>query len=456
MRPRLAATLLAAAALGCAQPGTPPGGEPDRSPPRVIGVYPSQFDTLARLDERIEIRFDERISERLDGVPEIRDAVIVSPATSPVEAIRNSRSIEIGLVQDWEPELVYRVTVQPVFRDLFGNIRREPIEVVFSTGAPILDAALAGFVSDRITGEPVDGARVEATRRADGRTYVALTDSAGFFAMRYMPEGAFDVRAWTDQDRDRQVDFLEIHDSTDVAFAPGDTAVIELALLPGDSTPAQLVRADAIDSTRVRLLLDDYFAPGPVEGRAVLYGLPDSVRLGEGELLHGTWLDSLRAADAAARATDADTVGAAGVRADSVGVPGIRADSLEAARVGADTLAPAAPDAAAAPDRTPDDDEDAPPIPSRELIVLAPVHLRTDSTYRVVVEGLTNIRGVPGGGGAAEFEGPAPPADTATVDTTAAGPDAEPVAPDTVPIGPDTVPPPPDTSGDGVREGRGP
>lgn len=422
MRYRVVGPLLvAAAAVGCAQPSTPPGGEIDRVPPRVVEVVPAAFDTLRELRDPVVIRFNERISERLQDVANWEEAVLVSPATSPVEVDAGRRRLEISLVRGWEPDRVYRIRVRPVFSDLFGNAREEPIDVVFSTGAPIPESALAGFITDALTGAAVPDARVEAVRRAEDVPYVAVTDTAGFFAMPFMPAGEYDLRAWVDQDRSLTPDFFEVQDSLDVAFAARDTAIVEVALLRPDTTPARLARAEPVDSTRVRLHFDDPFAPGGVDGRAVLYSLPDSVRIGDGRLLHASRLDSLTAVDTEATALQSETREVL--------------DSLRQAAPPADTAA----QAAAALERTARAiarhriaERDAPealpgggrpPLPSQQLIFLAPVRLQPDSSYEVRVTGVTNIQGVAGGGGAANFTMPpapppeAVPADTAPQDT---------------------------------------
>lgn len=383
MRNGVAGPLIVAAAAACAQPGTPPGGEPDQEPPRVVSVRPAAFDTVTDLDMEVLIRFDERISERLEGVRNWEDAVVVSPATSPVRVDPSRRGLEISLARGWEPDRVYRVIVRPVFRDLFNNFRREPVELVFSTGAPIEDGALAGFVVDRLTAEAVVDARIEAVRRIDSTRYVALTDTAGFFAVRFLPGGSYDVRAWMDQNRDRIVDAFEVRDSVDLTFAAGDTAVVELALLRADTTGARLARAEPMDSTKIRLVFDDYFDAHSVDGRAAIHSLPDSAFLGTGALLPFARLDSLRNAEQAA--TDpSDTV-----PPSEGGGEGDR-EGLEA-RIGGPGGQTAAP------------------RPSQELILYAPAVLEHGASYLIRVEGLTNIAGVRGGGGTAEVTMPAAP-----------------------------------------------
>ncbi|NIQ57781.1 MAG: hypothetical protein GWN71_31610 [Gammaproteobacteria bacterium] len=342
----------------------------------------------------------------------------MSPATSPVKAERGRRSLEVSLVRDWEPNRVYVVEVRPLFRDLFGNQRREPIRLVFSTGAAIPETAVAGFVRDPLTAEPAEGARIEARSRQDSAAYVAIADSSGFFALSYLPPGAFDLTAWLDQDRDRATDFFEAQDTAGAEVGVGDTVVVELAVLPRDSTPARLARAEAVDSVRVRLVFDDYFPVGEPDGRARLFRAADSSLVSAATLLHGARLDSILAAEREARAALE-----AARRADSLAALG---DTIPA-EAPADT---ADPRAAGDPGRVRPGagalDRRQLPLPSRELIMLLPAPLTPDSTYIVVVEGVTNIRDVPGGGGTARFVAPplppppeAPPPDTTAGDTAA-------------------------------------
>lgn len=410
----VAAAAGAAAAAGCAQPKAPPGGQPDDDPPRVVSVTPMPFDTVRDLDDPVVIRFDERISERLEGVPNLRAGVLVSPETGAVKAKRGRRDIKISVSGGWRPNLVYRVVVLPVLRDLFNNQRKAPIELVFSTGGAIEETALAGFVDDRITGKPVAMARVQATRLSDSLRYVAMTDTAGFFSMRYLPDGAYDVAAWLDPDNDRARDFGEPQDSGAFSITPGDTTILEMALLPRDSTPANLVRAEVVDSARLRLQFDDYFDTGPATGEATVFSLPDSAAVSGGTLVSAAVLDSIleaeKAAADSARAA-ADTTGAGADTAVSelpAGRPGGPLPGL-----GGRGGVPGRPGGAA--------QQPAEPLPSREMGLLLDRPLMPDTTYFVTVWNVTNIRGLAGGGGSARFRTPRPaPPDTAAADSTAA------------------------------------
>jgi hypothetical protein len=399
MKWRVVLLVAAGVAVGCAQPRQPEGGPPVVTPPRVVAVSPAPYSVLTDLRQPVVIRFDERLSERFEGVQDLRDAVLISPRTGDVRARRGRRHLEIAVEGGWQPDRVYRVEVLPVLRDLFNNVRREPIDLIFSTGAPIPETAVAGFAEDRITGNPARGARVEATRDGDPVPYVAVADSAGFFALRELPPGDYGVQVWVDQNRNRIRDFAEPQDHARLTIVGGDTVVVEMGLLPGDTTPARLVRAAVVDSTRIQLAFDDYFEPGPIDGTGRIYRTADSTFLAYGELHHATRLDSLRALDRAAEeAVAADTLRPA------------PADPLPARAA----RPPARAERQATPGRE---------LPARELILALPMTLIPGTAYFVVVEGVTNIQGVPGGGGTASFQVPAlpdpppaepdpPPADT--------------------------------------------
>ncbi len=388
------ALMVAVAVSGCAQPRQPTGGEPREIQPLVVDVSPAPFSTITDLRQPVIIRFDERLSERLEGVRDLRDAVLVSPETGEIRARRGRRHVEIAVVGGWQPGLVYRVVVLPVLRDLFNNVRTEPVELIFSTGAAIQETAVAGLIEDRITGRSAAGARVEAVHRDAGHAYVAVADSAGFFAFRHVPEGPYDLVAWMDQDRDRSPDFNEPQDTASFMLAVQDTVLLELSLLPQDTTPPRLTRAAAIDSTKIELTFDDYFEPGPVQGRARVYAATDSSYVMDGGLYHGTALDSLRALDRAAEEALADTV-PVDPPADTVPI-----DTVVVNATPGQVRTPVGPPAgrqAPSPQR---------PLPAREIVLLLPGPLEPETAYYVVVEGVTNIQGVPGGGGTASFQTP--------------------------------------------------
>jgi hypothetical protein len=173
-------------------------------------------------------------------------------------------------------------------------------------------------------------------------------------------------------------------DSTIVTLgAPADTVPVVFSVLPPDTTPPRPTRVEVLDSLRLRVTFDDYFAteaplPG---GTAEVHVLPDSV----------SFAGATRVLQAPLHEAE-------------------RREAAAAARQAADT-ARALPDTAVAPPRTPAGVAPAPaaprvPLPVRELVVVLDRPLLPGQTYTVTVRGVTNISGLTGGG-VARFEVPA-------------------------------------------------
>ena len=152
--------------FACARQEAPRGGEPDRFPPAVVSVVPEALSTTDDLDEEIQIQFNERISERpVAGT--LLDAVVVSPMSPEIRVRHKGDMLEVQVTEGFVPGLVYRVTVLPVIRDLFGNTMRRPFEFVFSTGGAFNQNAVVGQVLDRVTGRASRDALVLAVLPGD-------------------------------------------------------------------------------------------------------------------------------------------------------------------------------------------------------------------------------------------------------------------------------------------------
>jgi hypothetical protein len=389
MHYRITALMLAVLAVSaCARAYPPPGGEPDRTPPRLLGTTPEPLAVVAASDEPVVFHFDERLSERNFT----ESLVIVSPQDGALRVQRSGREVRVRIDGGWRAGRVYSVVLLPGVRDLFNNARTEPAEVVFSTGPEMPATAVAGIVIDRITGRPPQQGVVNAVRRDDGAAYMALTDTAGFFSLRHLPLGDYDMVAYGDQNRNRRRDPAEPVDSGRVVTlsAAADTVAITFEVLPVDTTPPRLLRAEAVDSMTVRLFFDDYFdVDEPVLAAVgVVHALPDSVQWATARrvLVAPVWERGRAAADAAARRAAAEAAEAA-ARADTTVAP---------ARI---QLQPQVQ-----PQR------EQPLLPTRELVVELDRPLGAGQAYTITVSEAVNISGL-AGGGVARFETRPPPAE---------------------------------------------
>jgi hypothetical protein len=276
-----AALLLTVAA--CAQMDPPPGGPEDRSPPYVVGQRPDSLAVVPGWSRPVVIQFSERISEQ-----QVEESVMVSPRTSPVAVDRGSREIRVSLRRGWEAGQIYQVTIRPLVQDLFSNRITEQVQVVFSTGPAIPDTRLAGVVRDRISGEPVMDARVEAIRGVDSLVYAVPTDSAGGFELVHLPEGAYLLRAFPDANRNRSLDVTEQRDSALVAITSADTLAVELSVVAPDSTPPVIASVQVGREQRVEVRFDDYLDPAQeIDSTTVTIMGVDSLPLGVAEVMIG-------------------------------------------------------------------------------------------------------------------------------------------------------------------------
>jgi methionine-rich copper-binding protein CopC len=301
--------LLAIVLSACARPFPPPGGERDVAAPALVATEPAALSVIEPGSNPVIFRFNERLSER--GFSEA--LVLVSPQDSAVRVSRGRTEVRVRMDGGWRAGRVYRVVLLPGVRDLFGNERREQAELIFSTGASIDSTALAGLVLDRITGAPAQRGVVSAVQLASGARYTAHADSSGFYSLRYLPLGEYDVSAFDDQNRNRRRDLLEPVDSgyaVSIAAAADTVAQIFNVLIP-DTTAPQVERAQAIDSLHVRVVLDDHYDP-PVLAQVPapqIHMLPDSSLVAVGaELLTPAAFEQRARAEADSAAMPAATV----------------------------------------------------------------------------------------------------------------------------------------------------
>jgi len=419
---------LAAASVGCARQSAPPGGPPDSRPPGVVATTPEAFADVPGFEGPVRFEFDERISEQLGGgSPD--DAVIVSPSTGGVRVSHGRRSLSVEVDGGFRDGVVYRVTLQPVVRDMFGNALRDPFELVFTTGAEAEATTVAGEVWDRVTGRGVSDLRLHAVGK-DSLVHLASSGEAGIYAFRYLPGGAYTLTAFQDNDGDRVVDASEMQGSMDFSVASGDTLFVDLPVLEPDTTAAVLLGAEALDSVTVLLRFDDFLDP-EIPAEELEIALADTLGTGVGiatryhETAYAQMVrsvaDSLARVDSIARAAEPtvlDTLAAPGAAVvDTLTVPGDPPvpDTL---------VAPADPDAPAAPVADSLRAELAPParrgppalpgpatpglqeaiargrvLPGRRVVLVLDRPLEPGVPHDVVVGGVVNVNGVEGGGG---------------------------------------------------------
>ena len=452
----------------------------------VIATTPDTFAVLPDFSAQIRFEFDERISERTAGGT-LDDAIVVSPRPPGLRVSHERRSLVIDVDGGLQPDRVYRVTLLPIVSDLFGNTMTDPFELVFSTGPAPVPTTIAGIVWDRVTGRGVADYEVRAVGTVgDSAQYLARTDEAGVFALRFLPTtidvaggraGRFQLTAFEDQNRDGAVGSMEVQGSRVGLVPEADTLYVDIAVLQPDTTPAQITSVTALDSITALIELDDYLDPDfPLAGVVVTVLDEDSVGVAAASVFHEheyvayaeavadslAVLDSLDAVARDALAAEAvveedviiaDTVTIVDPEAENPAAENPAAeDPVEAEQVspapprrvapialdGRPTARPRppAPGAIRARGQTGPAGER---LPSRQIVVILAATLVVNSPYELVVGSVRNITAVPLGGGSAALvlQPPEVPANTASAGDSLVVPDTSGVR-DTVAV-PDTT-----------------
>jgi hypothetical protein len=352
-----AAVLLAPA---CAHIEAPTGGPVDSIAPTLVSTRPDTNAVLSGYTGPAIFVFSEGLSE--EGVDE---AVTLSPRRGAVAVDKEGDEIRVQPRRGWQPGTIYQIEVAPGLRDRFGNAIRTPTRLVFSTGPAIPATRATGVVRDRITGNPLLQARVDATRLADSLVYSTVTDSAGRYTFSQVPEGEYRVLAYRDANRNFRVDAFEQRDTAALTFVAGQAPTLALSLLPNDTT-APVAGSARITDGWVDVRFDDYLDPDqPLSPQQVALIGPDGAPVAITEVRVGP---PPAARDSAA----ADSAPPAAQRPAR--------DTARADTAAADTAAPQGP------------------LPAQALFARPGAPLIPDTIYTVRVSGVRNVNGLVGGG----------------------------------------------------------
>lgn len=145
-------TCILITAIGCANRGTPSGGEKDTEPPKIIKAVPKNFSTNFNKDE-ITIYFNEYVK-----IKDAQKQLIISPPMSTPPVIYPlggaSKYISIKIKDTLEANTTYAFNFGGSIVD---NNEENPYpyyRYVFSTGETIDSLSVKGYVTDALKREP--------------------------------------------------------------------------------------------------------------------------------------------------------------------------------------------------------------------------------------------------------------------------------------------------------------
>ena len=291
--------ILLVALVACAQQGFPPGGPPDKEPPKLLATSP---DSNARnvSEKEVNLQYDEVLSERPGGASSLDALVLISPRDGAPRVGWHRTRISVRGHKDWKPNTTYTVDVLPGISDLRGNADKLGHHLVFSTGPEIAGASISGVVFDWPAGHPAPNALVEAVSHPDSTIYIDRADSLGHFTISHMPAGSFTVIGWIDGNNNQDLDAHELQDSTSITLK--DTARVELLAFIHDSIGPHVVSVEVRDSLTLHATFDKPVDPAqPLDSAHIMLRAADSSLISTKAIVSAREIDKQRA-DSTARA----------------------------------------------------------------------------------------------------------------------------------------------------------
>jgi hypothetical protein len=314
----LTALTALSALTACARIEPPPGGPPDRAPPRLIATRPDSFATLAAFRGVAEFQFDEVISEggtpnRGEGTGGLEKLVILSPTTRVPEVRWRRSRITVRPKEGWQPNRVYRVQLLPGVTDLRNNRSQQGAVLTFTTGAPRPQNTLKGIVVDWSTSRPAPGALVVASLLPDSLAYRGVADSSGRFSLGPLPNGDYVVTGVLDQNQNQTQDSREAYATG--RLPRGRSDIGELWTFVHDTAAPRIQTVTVDDSVSATVAFSQKLDPRqrltPQDAR--LRVLPDSVPTAIASILPKPVDDSLNR-----RGTRPDTTARDTLKTDSL------------------------------------------------------------------------------------------------------------------------------------------
>ena len=407
---------VAALLLACASVGAPPGGPPDKEPPKIVSVKPESGAVVPDFHGDAQIQFDDVIDEMAGGggagsVSGLAKLVLLSPVAGRVKVGWHRTRVSIKPKEGWKRR-VYRLEILPGFTDLRRNRNDSGKTMLFSTGPEIGHARIGGIALKWIEQTVLLRALIEAVPLPDSVGYLTMADSGGQFNLTNLQPGRYIVYATADENGDRRRSLREAYDSVEVTL--DSSSNVALFAFPHDTVPPRPRTATYVDSLSVRVEFSQALDPAKSldTTHVHLLELPDSTLVPIDRVLTQRQYDSLTTAAAAVR-QKADSAAAA-ARDTTKGRPVMVHDTSARPNVHPPvppgTPVPPAPPAPPqrAPSRTPAKSYvDSTlvrqllaqrPVPSDKIVIRLAHPLKPERRYVVRITGATNLIGKKGDG----------------------------------------------------------
>jgi hypothetical protein len=190
---------------GCANQKPPGGGEEDKTPPKLLSVYPLN-NSLNFSGKSFNLEFDEYVDRR-----SLQEAFHISPPyKGEISFEWSGKEAEIVFETPlWksEPNKTFVVTINSNLSDIRGNKLSSPISFAFSTGGKIDMASVSGKVFNNdekpvsIMAYKLTGIDSEFNPSKNLADYITETSTDGSYNLTNLSPGEYKIIAIEDEDR---------------------------------------------------------------------------------------------------------------------------------------------------------------------------------------------------------------------------------------------------------------
>ena len=242
--------------IKCANQLPPPGGEPDRIPPKIVEVYPIDGTTMFK-DNSFEIEFSEYVDKR-----SVTEAIFISPfIEGSLDYSWTGTSLEVTFPEKLKDNVTYTITIGTDVVDLNNKNRMaQAFTFSFSTGDKIDRKTISG----KVYGKKKEGIFIYAYKLNDGidtllkkkPDYVSQTGVDGSFNLRGLSEGTYRVFAIDDNFKD----YLYQQDQDEIGIPQQDINLgeedsiytnLHFLLFNADTTKPRLISAVMTDRNHI-------------------------------------------------------------------------------------------------------------------------------------------------------------------------------------------------------------
>jgi len=191
----------------CAKQILPSGGEGDKTPPKIVDVFPSDKSTNVAKNQKITINFSEWINPK-----SAESGIIISPRIDFSIRVRG-RTLEITPKVPFEENASYRLSILSDISDFSNNSLAAAQTIIFSTGT-FIDTS---FIEGRVFFEKSDSALPKIAlffdKRVSGRDsvlfsppdYITQTDSSGNFKFDNISNARYRIIGFIDKNRSNKI-----------------------------------------------------------------------------------------------------------------------------------------------------------------------------------------------------------------------------------------------------------